>query len=168
MGCDKNLTAKHNGMSREYPEQPSIGVGVVIVEGDSVLVVKRGKEPGAGTWAFPGGRLELGETLAEAAAREAYEETGLTIEVGDVIAVMDFIDTDDAGDIRFHYVLVDLLAQPLAGEPRPGDDSVDVRWIGLDDLDEMTMAPRMATVIRDLLSNQGSDHDKVGGSPLIT
>ena len=146
-------------MSREYPEKPAIGVGVVIVEGDQVLVVQRGKDPGAGTWAFPGGRLELGETLAEAAVREAHEETGLTVDPGDVIAVMDFIDTDGQGNVRFHYVLIDILAQRVGGKLRPGDDSVDVRWVGLAGLGDLPMAPRMAKVIEQVLSDQGDSDD---------
>lgn len=146
-------------MSREYPEKPAIGVGVVIVEGDQVLVVQRGKDPGAGTWAFPGGRLELGETLAEAAVREAHEETGLTVDPGDVIAVMDFIDTDGQGNVRFHYVLIDILAQRVGGKLRPGDDSVDVRWVGLAGLGDLPMAPRMVKVIEQVLSDQGDSDD---------
>lgn len=146
-------------MSRKYPKQPGIGVGVVVVNDNRVLLVQRGKEPGAGTWAFPGGRLELGETLAEAAAREALEETGLTIEPGEVIAVRDLIDSDEAGRIRFHYVLIDLLAQPVGGTLRPGDDSLAVRWIGLEDMADLPMAPHMVEVVRQLLGNGDSDLD---------
>ena len=146
-------------MRRKYPEQPSIGVGVVVINENRVLVVQRGKEPGAGTWAFPGGRLELGETLAEAAAREAHEETGLTIEPGEVIAVRDLIDRDEAGRIRFHYVLIDLLAQPVGGALRPGDDSLAVRWIGLEDMADLPMAPHMVEVVRQLLGDGDSDLD---------
>lgn len=146
-------------MSRKYPEQPSIGVGVIVINENRVLLVQRGKDPGAGTWAFPGGRLELGETLAEAATREAYEETGLTIEPGEVIAVRDLIDRDEAGRIRFHYVLIDLLAQPVGGTLRPGDDSVAVRWIGLEDMADLPMAPHMVEVVRQLLGDGDSDLD---------
>lgn len=147
-------------MTGNYPEQPGVGVGVVIVENGRVLLVQRGKEPGAGTWAFPGGRLELGETLAEAAVREAREETGLTIEPADVFAVFDLIETDPDGSIRFHYVLIDLLAERVAGTARPGDDSVDTRWVGLADLEELPMAPRVADVVRELLTSMdGVDSD---------
>ncbi len=146
-------------MSRKYPEQPSIGVGVIVINENRVLVVQRGKEPGAGTWAFPGGRLELGETLAEAAVREAHEETGLTIEPGEVIAVRDLIDRDEAGRIRFHYVLIDLLAQPVGGTLRPGDDSLAVRWIGIEDMADLPMAPHIVEVVRQLLGDGDSDLD---------
>jgi 8-oxo-dGTP diphosphatase len=138
-------------MTGDYPEQPGVGVGVVIVENGRVLLVQRSKDPGAGTWAFPGGRLELGETLAEAAVREAREETGLTVKPADVFAVLDLIDTDSNGAIRFHYVLIDLLAKRVAGTLRPGDDSMDARWVGLADLEELPMAPRVADVVRNLL-----------------
>lgn len=139
-------------MSREYPEQPAIGVGAVIVENGRVLVVQRGNDPGAGMWAFPGGRLELGETLAEAAAREAREETGLIVEPGEVIAVAELIETDEEERVRFHYVLIDLLARPIGGTLQAGDDSLDVRWIGLEDVDHLPMPPRMAEVIRQVLT----------------
>lgn len=152
-------------MRRTYPEQPGIGVGIVIVKDDRVLVVQRGKEPGAGTWAFPGGRLELGETLAEAAVRETREETGLTVDPGKVIAVLDLIDRDEAGNVRFHYVLIDILAQPAGGTLRPGDDSVDVRWISADDVEELSMAPRMVDVIRRVL---GGAADNAGGLSVTT
>lgn len=146
-------------MSRKYPEQPGVGVGVVIVEDERILVVKRGKDPGAGTWAFPGGRLELGETLAEAAMREAREETNLEVEPGEVLAVMDFIEADEEGDVRFHYVLIDVSAERVGGTLRPGDDSVDARWVGREELDELPMAPRMAEMIRRLLGDSGADDD---------
>lgn len=145
------------GMSRKYPEQPGVGVGVVVVEDERILVVKRGKDPGAGTWAFPGGRLELGETLAEAAVREAREETNLQVDPGEVLAVMDFIETDEEGEVRFHYVLIDVSAERVGGTLRPGDDSVDARWIGLEEIDELPMAPRMAKMIRRLLGDSGAD-----------
>ena len=146
-------------MRRKYPEQPSIGVGVIVINENRILVVQRGKDPGAGTWAFPGGRLELGETLAEAAAREAHEETGLTVEPGEVIAVRDLIDSDEAGRIRFHYVLIDLLAQPVGGTLRPGDDSLAVRWIGIEEMADLPMAPHIVEVVRQLLGDGDSDLD---------
>jgi ADP-ribose pyrophosphatase len=140
-------------MSREYPQQPNVGVGVIIVRDGKVLVVQRGREPGAGTWAFPGGRLELGETLAEAAVREAREETGLEVEPGEVAAVVEFIDRDEQGKVRWHYVIVDLLATPVGGTLQPGDDSVAVRWIGLEEIETLNLAPRMARIIRKVLAD---------------
>ena len=140
--------------NREYPQQPNVGVGVVIVQDGKVLVVQRGREPAAGTWAFPGGRLELGETLAEAAVREAREETGLEVEPGEVAAVVEFIDRDADGRVRWHYVIIDLLATPVGGTLRPGDDSVDVRWIGLEDIERFNLAPRMARIVRKVLGGE--------------
>ena len=145
-------------MNREYPQQPNIGVGVIVVRDGKVLVVQRGREPGAGTWAFPGGRLELGETLAEAAVREAREETGLDVEPGEVAAVVEFIDRDEQGKVRWHYVIVDLLATPVGGTLQPGDDSLDVRWVGLEEIGTLDLAPRMARIIQKVLS----DHPQRG------
>jgi ADP-ribose pyrophosphatase YjhB (NUDIX family) len=95
-------------MKREYPETPIAGVGLVVVKGDKVLLVKRGKEPGRGRWGLPGGAVELGETVAQAAEREVDEECGIKIEIRDVIEVIDRIIPDDDGRIRYHYILIDL------------------------------------------------------------
>ena len=67
-------------MKREYPDQPLVGVGAIIIEAGRVVLVKRGHPPLAGEWSIPGGVLEVGETLREAAVREALEETGLKVE----------------------------------------------------------------------------------------
>jgi len=104
-------------MKREYPDHPLVGVGAVIVKDGAVLLVQRAHDPGRGKWAMPGGRLRLGETLAQAARREAHEETGVEIEPGEALSVTDLIQRDDAGRIRYHYVLVDLLARYVGGEP---------------------------------------------------
>ena len=111
-------------MKREYPDHPLVGVGAVIVKDGAVLLVRRGHDPGRGEWAMPGGRLRLGETLAQAARREVREETSVEIETGEVLSVTDLIQRDDAGRVRYHYVLVDLLARYVSGEPRAGSDAL--------------------------------------------
>ena len=103
-------------MKRDYPERPIIGVGAVIVSGDRALLVRRATEPLKGEWSVPGGVLELGEKLRDGAVREALEETGLQVEVGEVLDVFDSIFTDADGRTQYHYVLIDFLCRPLAGE----------------------------------------------------
>jgi ADP-ribose pyrophosphatase len=127
---------------REYPDAPRVGVGAVILDGDRLLLVQRANEPSAGLWAFPGGVLELGETVADAVRRETQEETGLEIETGEVAEVIDVIVPDDDGRIRFHYVLIDLLARPVGGEIRPASDILDARWVTAAGLADLPMAPR--------------------------
>lgn len=115
-------------MSREYPNRPVVGVGVVIVEGNRVLLIRRGKPPRVGQWSLPGGGQELGETHVETAHREALEETGLVVAVAGLIDVVDSITKDDDGGIQFHYTLVDVLARPTGGTLQAGGDAMEARW----------------------------------------
>jgi 8-oxo-dGTP diphosphatase len=121
-------------MSREYPARPIIGVGTVVWHGDRVLLVQRGRPPRQGQWSLPGGAQQLGESLAEAARREVLEETGLTVDVGDVIATIDSIERDADDRIRYHYTLIDFAAEAHSAELVPGDDAADARWFELDQL----------------------------------
>jgi 8-oxo-dGTP diphosphatase len=134
-------------MKREYPETPLVGVGAIIVEQDRVALVKRGHPPLAGEWSIPGGVLEVGEMLREAAVREAQEETGLTVEPGQVLGVYDRLIRD--GDrIRYHYVLIDFLCRRVAGELKAGSDADAVGWFKRDEIDGLNLAPETAEVVR--------------------
>jgi 8-oxo-dGTP diphosphatase len=113
---------------REYPERPIVGVGAVIVDNERVLLVRRGNEPLKGEWSLPGGAVECGETLAAAIAREIQEETGLAIEVGPIVDVLDRIRFDADGRVHYHYVLVDFLCRPSSGTLCCGTDALDARW----------------------------------------
>ena len=108
---------------RSYPDRPFVGVGAVIVDAGRVLLVRRRTEPLAGQWSLPGGAVELGETLDACVAREMAEETGLVVEVGPVIEVLDRIAHDAEGRVQFHYVLVDYLCWPVAGALQAGSDA---------------------------------------------
>ena len=121
----------------EYPSGPQTAVGVIVFRDDKVLLVKRANRPGQGLWAIPGGRVELGETLKEAARREVKEETGVSISPKEPIYVFEVIERDDEGDIRFHYVIIDLLAEYLSGEVNPGTDASEARWISSAELKEL-------------------------------
>ena len=135
-------------MKRDYPERPIVGVGAVIVRGDRALLVRRATEPLKGEWSVPGGALELGEKLRDGAARETLEETGLKVEVGDVLDVFDSIFTDGDGRTQYHYVLIDFLCTPLAGEALPGSDASDVMWVTEADLAGMNLRDSIAQVVR--------------------
>ena len=135
-------------MKRDYPERPLIGVGAVIVDGGRVVVVRRGHEPLKGEWSIPGGVLEIGETLRAGAAREALEETGLAVEAGEVLEVLDRIVRDGEGRIQFHYVLIDFLCRRTRGELRAGGDAEEARWISANELDSFSIADSAAAVLR--------------------
>ncbi len=113
---------------RSYPAAPVPAVGALVVHDGAVLLVRRGRAPSRGVWAVPGGRVELGETLAEAAEREVCEETGVRVRAGEPVWSFDSVVRDEDGRVAFHYVIVDLLADYVAGEPRARDDALDARW----------------------------------------
>ena len=133
---------------REYPDRPVPGVGAVVVENGRILLVQRGSAPRAGHWSLPGGAQELGETFAEACLREVREETGLDVEVLGVVDVVDSITRDDAGRVRFHYLLVDMLAIPSGGALRAGSDVVDARWFTPEEAYALSLWSETARIIR--------------------
>ena len=120
--------------SGHYPNHPRVAVGAVVFKENKVLLVLRGKPPAEKQWSIPGGCVELGETLQEAAEREIAEETGIVIQAKKPVYIFDVIERDENGNIRFHYVIVDLAADYVSGEPRAGDDAVDVNWVSSEDL----------------------------------
>ena len=115
-------------------------MGAVVFKEDKVLLVLRGKPPAEKQWSIPGGCVELGETLQEAAEREITEETGIVIQAKKPIYTFDVIERDEDGHIRFHYVIVDLAADYVSGELRAGDDAVDVSWVSHKDLNNRNVS----------------------------
>jgi ADP-ribose pyrophosphatase YjhB (NUDIX family) len=134
-------------VSREYPIRPIIGVGVVVWHGERVLLVRRGKPPRVGQWSLPGGAQLLGETIAEAARREVKEEAGLELVLGDVVATVDLIERDRQGRIRYHYTLIDFVAEATGPELHPGSDAADARWFALAELDALGLWSETVRVI---------------------
>ena len=114
---------------RRYPDRPIVGVLAIVMRGDSVLVVRRANPPMPGRWGFPGGVLELGETVAQGAMRELFEETGVKAEAVGPLTVIDTIDRDSAGGVRYHYTLVAVIGHWQSGEGMPGDDAEEVAWL---------------------------------------
>ncbi|MDA8139001.1 MAG: NUDIX hydrolase, partial [Desulfobacteraceae bacterium] len=116
-----------------YPDQPLASVGAVVFKENRVLLVQRGRPPAQGQWAIPGGRIALGETLQQAAEREIMEETGVVITAREPIFTFDVVERDEQGKVRFHYIVVDLIADYVSGDPRPGDDAADARWVAAEE-----------------------------------
>jgi 8-oxo-dGTP diphosphatase len=135
-------------MAREYPAHPVVGVGAVIVRGGKALIIKRAHEPRKGEWSLPGGLLELGESLQDAIRREVKEETNLDIEGGPIIETFDRVHRDDAGRIRYHFVIIDFVCWSDEGEAIPGSDAEGVAWITEDQLDDYGVNVHAASVIR--------------------
>ena len=134
-------------MSRRYPETPLVGVSGVVVAGDKVLLVKRGRPPAMGLWSVPGGRLKLGEELKAGCAREIWEETGIRAEVGPLVEVLDRISTDSEGRVEYHYVLVDFACRAEETPPVPGDDAGDAAWVPVGELGDRRLTPDTLWVI---------------------
>lgn len=111
-----------------------VGVGVVVWHGEQVLLIRRGKPPRLGQWSLPGGAQQLGETVAEAARREVREEAGLEIALGDVVATVDMIQRDPDGRVRYHYTLIDYVAEAPTATLHTGSDAAAARWFGLSEI----------------------------------
>ena len=135
-------------MSREYPDYPRVGVGAVILHEDKVLLVRRGKAPSFGKWSLPGGLVELGETTREAIA--ARDPRGVRDQdpVVDVAGVLDRVVKDDAGRVRYHYVLVDYLAYPDSLDVEAGDDAAEAQWFEIGRLAELDTTQGLLDMIR--------------------
>jgi 8-oxo-dGTP diphosphatase len=142
-------------VKRDYPEHPIIGVGAVIVQAGRVLLVRRDTEPLRGEWSVPGGMLELGEKLRDGIRREVQEETGLDVEVGEVLDVFDSIFADALGRTQYHYVLIDYLCRPLSGEAHAGSDVSDVRWVNTEALPAMGLRASIEGVVKKGLAIAG-------------
>jgi ADP-ribose pyrophosphatase YjhB (NUDIX family) len=143
-------------MSREYPKRPLLGVGAVVLRGGSVLLVCRAQEPCKGEWTFPGGLVELGETLREAAERETYEETGIRVRARDVLEVVDSMVKGTGGRLRFHYSIIDVICRYVSGSPSAGDDVSEVAWFPLKKALRMPLAGVTAKVLRKALRSNVS------------
>ncbi|NRB33556.1 MAG: NUDIX hydrolase [Rhodobacteraceae bacterium] len=115
-------------------QHPLLGVIAILVHDGAALLVQRSKKPDAGLWGFPGGHVELGEPVAEAALRELREETGVIATAGPVLDVIDVIQRDADGQVTVHYALVALRVDYVSGVPVAADDALDAAWVALEDI----------------------------------
>ena len=134
-------------MRREYPASPIAGVAATVFRGSKVLLVRRGNEPSKGMLGIPGGVVELGETAEDAVVREVAEETGILVKPLRVLDIIDSIVRDDEGGIRFHYVLIEYLCEPIGGALDASSDVSDAFWAPLESLEELNVMPRTKAFI---------------------
>ncbi len=115
--------------SREYPSRPIVGVGALVFKEDAVLLIQRGKPPRLGEWTLPGGAIELGETIEQAAEREILEECNIRIANCELLETVDVIIRDNGNGVQYHFVIVDLTADYAGGDLRAASDALSARWI---------------------------------------
>ncbi|HEY8604481.1 NUDIX hydrolase [Tsuneonella suprasediminis] len=121
-------------------ERPIAATIAVVLREGQVLLVRRANPPDAGRWGFPGGKIETGETIEQAAIRELYEETAIRGEAGKVITAVDAFEQDEDGGLRRHFILIAVLCRWCSGEPVAGDDALEARWFDLADLKDANVA----------------------------
>ncbi len=138
-------------IKREYPDRPIVGVGAVIIKDGKVLLVKRGQEPGYGTWSIPGGAVNLGERLSQAIEREVLEETGLVVKAGEMVKVYEPVIRDDKGRVRYHYVLIDFICHPISGEISPASDILDAVLVSHSELEQYDLPSATLALIKECL-----------------
>ncbi|MGE0448043.1 MAG: NUDIX hydrolase [Vicinamibacterales bacterium] len=136
-------------MERRFPASPLVGVGAVVFDGDRVLLIKRARPPSQGEWSLPGGAVELGETLASALQREVLEETGLVVQVGRLIRVLERIYTDGDGRVEYHYVLIDYRCDVIGGTLQHASDADAAVWVPLEGLTGMLLTGETESVVRE-------------------
>jgi len=139
---------------REYPRSPVPAVGAFVLRGDAILLVKRARPPAAGRWSVPGGAVEPGETIEAATVREVHEECGILVRAMGVFNVADLIERDDAGRIRFHYVLIDIECEYISGVPVPGSDASTTAWVPTRALHEHDLSETTIAAVRLLLGRR--------------
>ena len=142
---------------REYPEQPLVGVGGVVIDNERALLIRRGGPPMEGQWSIPGGMLELGETMKQGVARELSEETGLEVDVLDIIEVLERIFPGlpgadgapaDATRPQYHFVIIDYLCETRGGTLCAGSDAKEFAWAREDELAKFDLTVAATRVLR--------------------
>ncbi|MFX1478908.1 MAG: NUDIX hydrolase [Promethearchaeota archaeon] len=140
--------------TRKYPVRPHIGVGILLIRGNTLLLVKRKYNPDAGYWSIPGGHLDLGEKVQAAAEREGFEETGFKVRVTKLAGIIDKIMFDKNGKIEYHYVLINYFVEQIEGEinqaPVPDDDALDAKFVPFDELKEYKLPDSLIELLTQL------------------
>jgi len=140
--------------TRKYPVRPHVGVGVMLVRDNKLLLVKRKYDPDSGYWSIPGGHLELGERVKDAAIREAEEETGFKTRVTKLAGIIDKIMRDENGEIEFHYVLINYFVEQIEGSPDQApiadDDALEAKFVPFDELKNYVLTDSLIELLKRL------------------
>lgn len=147
------MTSEPSGeeyLRRTYPSAPLVGVGAVVHAKGKFLLIRRANEPGKGLWSIPGGLVEVGEKIRDAVKREVEEETGLRVEVGRLIDVLENIVYDENGRVKFHYVLIDFEAEPIGDdiELRPSPEVLEARWFTIEEMRDLPITRTTRALLR--------------------
>jgi len=154
---------------REYPDAPRVGVGAVVLDGDRVLLVKRGRPPAEGKWSLPGGLVHLGERLEDAVVREVEEECGLRVALLGVCGVIDRVvygETHTAGPspaIRYHWVIIDYAAAVVSGRLQAASDAAEARWVPVAELDRHDTTEGIADMVHRAVRLRDANMQPDGG-----
>lgn len=140
---------------RRYPSRPVIGVGGILLDGERVLLVRRGREPLKGVWSIPGGRVELGESLTGAVERELLEEVGLHVRAVEPVEIFERVVRDKEGRVEYHYVLIDYLCDVVGGRLAAGDDAAETRWVRRGELAAFGVTDGLPAVVEKAAAMRG-------------
>ncbi|MCY4500546.1 MAG: NUDIX hydrolase [Alphaproteobacteria bacterium] len=146
-------------------DRPVVGVGVVVLRGNDVLLIRRAEPPRKDRWSIPGGKQERGETVRDAAHREIREETGVEIALIGLVDVVDGISRDETGAAISHYTLIDFAAEWVSGEPVAGDDAAEARWTPLETLDDYRLWSETRRIIAAAAAMRDDARGRRAGSP---
>jgi 8-oxo-dGTP diphosphatase len=135
-------------LKRLYPDQPVVGIGVVIVSQGKIVLAKRGNEPSRGKWTIPGGLVELGENIESAVIREAKEETYLDVDNPRLVDVVDNVDLDENGKVKYHYVIVDYFVTVKSGTLQAASDVADLLWVPFDEVEKYELTASFRVFFR--------------------
>ena len=145
-------------MGKRYPKQPIMSVGAIIIDKNKVLLIRRAAPPGKGLWAIPGGIVKLGEKLEDAVKREVKEETGLEVEVGKLIDLVEVLIKDDKGRIEYHYIIADYETKVIGGKLKASSDALEAKWFNLNEIEKIEATKSTKKILKKIMREMKFKH----------